>query len=44
LKIKAKKMNRGFWDIFGCGGGGMCSGNGELSRGRTDIPGKLMKK
>lgn len=24
LKVKAKKMNRSFWDIFGCAGGGFC--------------------
>ena len=24
LKVKAKKMNRSVWDIFGCAGGGFC--------------------
>jgi hypothetical protein len=41
LKVKSKKLNRGFWDMFGCAGGGICAGNGDLSRGKIDIPGKL---
>jgi len=24
IKIKTKKMNRSFWDIFGCVGAGVC--------------------
>ena len=43
LKVKAKKMNRGFWDIFGCAGQGMCGGGGDLSRGSELIPGKLRR-
>ena len=30
--------------MFGCAGGGICAGNGDLSRGKIDIPGKLQKK
>ena len=44
LKVKAKKLNRGFWDIFGCAGGGFCAGNANLSWGKESIPGKLVKK